>query len=208
MFGDPLKNDKSWETGMIKNYITKKACNGFFAKNDKYTEDTGIPIIWISDFINKFYANIAGLKKVNAKAKDLEKYKVKYGDILFCRSSLNVEGIGKVGIIPRDLNEDIIFECHIIKVSVDITRIIPEFFRILSDTPYFRQQIMKNSKTATMTTIGQEGVVNIKIYVPPIELQKKFASIIEQVERTKQKMRDSLNEMDNHFNALMQRYFE
>lgn len=207
MFGDPVKNDKSWETGMIKNYITEKTCNGFFAKNDQYGVDTGIPVIWISDFINKFYANVTGLKRVNATTKDLEKYKVKYGDILFCRSSLIVEGIGKVGIVPKDLNEDIMFECHIIKVSIDITRIIPEFFRVFSDTPYFRQQIMKNSKTATMTTIGQDGVVNNKIYVPSIELQNKFALIVRQVEQTKQKMRESLDEMDNHFNALMQRFF-
>ena len=32
--------------------------------------------------------------------------------------------------------------------------------------------------------------------------------LVDQVEQTKQKMRDSLDEMDNHFNALMQRYFE
>jgi len=53
------------------------------------------------------------------------------------------------------------------------------------------------------------GILRVlDIPVPPIELQNKFVLIIEQVEKTKQKMRDSLNEMDNHFNALMQRYFE
>jgi len=38
-------------------------------------------------------------------------------------------------------------------------------------------------------------------------LQDKFVNIYEQVEQTKQKMRESLDEMDNHFNALMQRCF-
>ena len=37
--------------------------------------------------------------------------------------------------------------------------------------------------------------------------KNKFVEIFEQVEKTKQKMRASLDEMDNHFNALMQRYF-
>ena len=49
---------------------------------------------------------------------------------------------------------------------------------------------------------------NLEIPVPFIELQNKFVEIIEQVEQTKQKMRASLDEMDNHFNALMQRYFD
>lgn len=53
------------------------------------------------------------------------------------------------------------------------------------------------------------GILRVlDIPVPPVELQNKFVLIIEQVKKTKQKMSDSLNEMDNHFNALMQRYFE
>jgi len=45
------------------------------------------------------------------------------------------------------------------------------------------------------------------IYVPPIKLQNKFVSIVNQTEKLKQNMQESLNQMDNYFNALMQRYF-
>jgi len=57
------------------------------------------------------------------------------------------------------------------------------------------------------SSINQNDVNNFELFLPPINLQNKFASIVEQVEQVKQKMLASLEEMDNHFNALMQRYF-
>jgi len=206
MFGDPEENNKNWHIVKLKECLTTKAINGFFAKNEHYSPD-GVSIIWISDFINKFYADVSNIKRVKVSAKDIAKYKVGYGDVLFCRSSLNVEGIGKAGIVPRDLKADTIFECHIIKLSFDISQLIPEFFRVMSDFSYFRRQIMKHSKTATMTTIGQEGIINSNIILPPIDLQKRFVEVFFYVNETKQKMCASLDEMDNHFNALMQRFF-
>jgi len=48
----------------------------------------------------------------------------------------------------------------------------------------------------------------LDIPAPPIEDQNKFVELINKAEQTKQKMYASLDEMDNYFNALMQRYFE
>ena len=65
----------------------------------------------------------------------------------------------------------------------------------------------KQAKGITMKNLNAGIVQKLKLPIPPIEVQNKFVSILEQVEQTKQKMRTSLAEMDNHFNALMQRYF-
>jgi len=48
----------------------------------------------------------------------------------------------------------------------------------------------------------------LKFPYPPLELQKEFIETKNNIELIKQKMRNSLKEMDNHFNALIQRYFE
>ena len=49
---------------------------------------------------------------------------------------------------------------------------------------------------------------NIIIPIPPIELQTQFAKIVEQTEATKAKMEQSLKELENQFQALMQRAFK
>ena len=74
---------------------------------------------------------------------------------------------------------------------------------------FIRIEILrKSSLGGAQQFLGLQDIKKIDIPVPPIELQNKFASIIEKLERTKQKMRALLNEMDIHFNALTQRYFE
>lgn len=207
MFGDPIKNEKRWVIKRVNDIVINKPNNGYFAKNEEYS-DYGKPIIWISDFIDKFYVDCSNLKKVNIKDADIEKYKVKYGDILFCRSSLNVEGIGKTGIVPRDLPLDTIFECHIIRISLDIKLIIPEFFRAFSNTKFFRDQIMKDAQIATMTTISQRDILNKYVIVPPLELQQKFVDSVQRVKKIKKVQQKSKKEIDTLFSAFMQKAFQ
>ena len=73
----------------------------------------------------------------------------------------------------------------------------------------FLQKILEEKAPESAQKNINLGILRIlDIPVPPIELQNKFVLIVDQVENTKQKMRASLDEMNNHFNALMQRYFE
>jgi type I restriction enzyme S subunit len=72
----------------------------------------------------------------------------------------------------------------------------------------FLQKILEEKAPESAQKNINLGILrNLDIPIPAIELQNKFVEIIEQVEQTKQKMRASLDEMDNHFNALMQGYF-
>jgi len=72
----------------------------------------------------------------------------------------------------------------------------------------FLQKILEEkAPESAQKNINLAILRELDIPVPPIENQDKFVKIINKVEQAKQKMRASLDEMDNHFNALMQRYF-
>ena len=51
-------------------------------------------------------------------------------------------------------------------------------------------------------------IKNLKIPLPPIELQNKFAEIVKQVESMKEHQKESKEQIDNLFNALMQKAFK
>ena len=55
----------------------------------------------------------------------------------------------------------------------------------LSTMDYFRTQIISQSKTATMTTIGQDGILKTDIILPPIDKQKEFCDFVKQVDKSK-----------------------
>lgn len=208
MFGDPALNPNGWDIVELSSIMTEKASNGFFAKNDEYTTHGNAKVMWLGDIINRRYSNIKGLREVNVNGSQLDKYRVKYGDLLFCRSSLNKDGIGKSSAIPKEIDNNIMFECHIIRTSLNLNRCVPEFIQIQSTMPYFRNQIMSNSKTATMTTIGQDGIIKTKVILPDLELQKKFIDIVYHIDKLKFEMEESLKELEDNFNSLMQKAFK
>lgn len=63
-------------------------------------------------------------------------------------------------------------------------------------------------KGATFKEISKTIVEDIKIPVPSIELQQKFAAIAEQIESEKAKIKSAIAETQTLFNALMSEYFE
>jgi len=207
MFGDPKVNPKGWKVIPLSEVINGTASNGFFAKRDEYCEDGNVQILGVVNIVNRMYSNIINLPKTNGTTVDIKKYQVKYGDMLFCRSSLVKEGIGKASIVPRDIPENILFECHVIRLPLNTSKCIPEFIQVLSTTPFFRNQIISQSKTATMTTISQDGILKSMIILPPIRLQQDFLNIVQKVDMSKLTIQQSLDKLEVLRKSLMQEYF-
>ena len=66
----------------------------------------------------------------------------------------------------------------------------------------------KLKTSAGQYTINQNGISEIKITIPPIELQNKFADFVKQVNKLKFEMEKSLKELEDNFNSLMQKAFK
>lgn len=207
MFGDPTDNPMRWDRVNISMVVSGKVSNGFFAKRDDYSDEGNVKVLGVAHVVNRMYSNIENLPATNGTETDVVKYGVKYGDMLFCRSSLVAAGIGKASIVPKNAPNNVLFECHVIRLPLDLGKCVPEFMQVLSTTDYFRNQVISQSKTATMTTIGQEGIMKIDIILPPLELQKQFFQFVEQTEKTKAEVQKSLDELEILKKSLMQKYF-
>lgn len=207
LFGDPEQNPKGWPVVNITEIIGGKVSNGFFAKREAYRDDGNVQVLGVANIVNRMYSNIDSLPRTNATQADEEKYAVKYGDLLFCRSSLVAEGIGKASIVPKGTPRNVLFECHVIRLPLDLQKCIPEFVQALSTTDFFRRQIIAQSKTATMTTIGQDGILKSMIILPPIEHQREFLRFVEQTDKSKLTIQASLDKLEVMKKALMQQYF-
>ena len=207
MFGDPKENPLGWAVVNISEVVGGKVSNGFFAKRDDYVDDGNVGILGVANIVNRMYSKVDELPRTNAEDKDIEKFQVKYGDMLFCRSSLVAEGIGKASIIPEDVQENVLFECHVIRLPLDLNICVPEFMQMMSTMDYFRNQVIAQSKTATMTTIGQDGILKANIILPPIDKQREFYDFVKQVDKLKFEVQKSLDETQLLMDSLMQEYF-
>lgn len=207
LFGEPMDNPMGWDRVNISTVVGGKVSNGFFAKRDDYCDDGNVKVLGVAHVVNRMYSNIEDLPTTNGSETDIAKYGVKYGDMLFCRSSLVAAGIGKASIVPQGTPSNVLFECHVIRLPLDLEKCVPEFMQVLSTTDYFRNQVMSRSKTATMTTIGQDGILTTDIILPPLELQKQFLQFVKQTDKSKFEIKNSLEKLELLKKALMQKYF-
>ena len=207
MFGDPATNPFNWDKINISEVVGDKVSNGFFAKRDDYADDGNVSVMGVAYIVNRMYSQWQDLPRTNGTDKDIEKFEVKYGDMLFCRSSLVAEGIGKASIVPEDVPQNTLFECHVIRLPLDLSKCVPEYMQVFSTMEYFRRQIIAQSKTATMTTIGQDGILKADILLPPMSKQREFYAFVHQVNKSKVAVQKALDETQILFDSLMQKYF-
>ena len=67
--------------------------------------------------------------------------------------------------------------------------------------------ILKETSTVTIAHFTSEKFKEFAIPLPPLPLQKKFASLVERIGKLRGKQRESERELENLFHALMQKYF-
>jgi type I restriction enzyme S subunit len=72
---------------------------------------------------------------------------------------------------------------------------------------YYRQLqniIQPAVNQASFTTVN---FLNLSIPVPPLEIQEQFASFVEQTDKSKLAIQNSLEKLETLKKALMQKYF-
>jgi type I restriction enzyme S subunit len=64
-----------------------------------------------------------------------------------------------------------------------------------------------NRTTAGQSNIGMEGLGQIRVPLPPLPLQQKFAHIVHNYERRRAQQRESARQAEHLFQSLLQRAF-
>lgn len=201
MFGDCLEEEGS---GVLNDFLARPLSNGSFEINKFY--GSGTPVIWVDDLYHTTTIDIGHLRRAKLSEPAIQKYSLLEGDLLFTRSSLVREGIGRINIVPR-LRERTAFECHIIRARVDQKKVDPFYVLGLYRSAYGRRFIMSRANTATMTTIGQSAIGELPCPVPPLRLQQQFADLVRRFECLRAQQREAERQAEHLFQTLLHRAF-
>ena len=208
MFGDPVTNPMGWEVRSLGNLAVRKPNNGVFRRNHEYSEslDSGLPVVWVVELFRGNRIDVSESRRLEATQTEIEKYGLLPGDLLFCRSSLKLDGIAYNNVFLGE-REEALFECHLIRVSPRTDVVNSMFLNLQLRSVPMRALLKSKSKTATMTTIDQKALSSVVVVVPPLDLQHRFAAIAESVEQQKASQRAHLAELDTLFASLQSRAF-
>ena len=205
MFGDPVTNPMGWEVKPLNELLGEKSTNGAYYPKDAYSS-VGTRMVHMA---NAFYGvvNPNKVKRVDAPLADIEKYGLLPTDILVSRRSLNYEGSAKPCLIP-ETDEPLIFESSLIRVRPDRERVLTIYlFHYLLNDRARAKYVFPLVTRSTISGISQSNLMKVKVVLPPLDLQLRFAAVVESIEQQKASQGAHLDELDTLFASLQSRAF-
>ena len=200
MFDLPNSNKYNFKLGTIRDYVSSIQ----YGTSKPATLNGRYKYLRMNNITYDGYLDISDLKTIDLSDSEFEKFSVKYGDVLFNRTN-SPELVGKTCVF--NLNTPMIIAGYIIKVQLN-NKVLPEYISTMLNTSYGKKILYNISKKSIgQANINAQELQNIKILIPPIELQNKFAEFVKQVDKSKVELQKSIDETQLLFDSLMDRYF-
>lgn len=122
--------------------------------------------------LNNDYASSANIK-------DDEQYRLKYGDFLFARMGATV---GKTYAYTFG---DQIYAGYLIRYRLNLEKILPEYLFAFTRLNCYWKWVSINQNGAAQPGINAKKYGSLYVPVPPIEEQKKFIELSQQIDKSK-----------------------
>ena len=194
--------DGNWENTSFQSLFSFK--NGINASKEQY--GSGTKFINVLDIINNSngitFDSIIG--SVQISGKEIEKNIVKYGDVLFQRSSETREEVGQSNVYLS--HEPVVFGGFVIRGTAQ-KEYDPIFMNSVLKTEKLRDQITQLSGGSTRFNIGQDSLNKIFVDLPNLEEQTKIASFLSQVDEKINQLTQKHSLLSQYKQGMMQKLF-
>lgn len=201
MFGDININNKKWREDILKNQIT--IIGGYAFKSSEF-KDKGIPVLRIGN-INAGYFRNKDLKFWNEE-KNLERYLLYPNDIVISLTgTVGKEDYGNVCILKDDFEKYYLNQRN---AKLELENTLNKYFITFAlKTPEIKRRLTGVSRGVRQANISNKDIENLKIPIPPIELQNQFAYIVKQIDKQKFNYEKNLEQAQKLMDTLMNQYF-
>lgn len=203
MFGDPILNPLGWDTKTLLDI-----CESIVDcphSTPKYTnENTGFMCIRTTIIKkNKLLWDDIEYIAEDEFNQRIKRRKPKMGDIVYSREGAI---LGIAAIIDRDY--DVALGQRLMLLSPENSICKSEFLCVAMNFETFLNKALEKVGGSASPHINVGDIKVFKMIVPPLELQKEFADFVKKVDKLKFELENSLKELEDNFNSLMQRAFK
>lgn len=202
MFGDLTGNQRRWDTFTLEECFDITSSKRILKSEWKAK---GIPFLRVRDMVQ-----LAATGKTESEFFVSEEFYASLNDS---------DGIPQQGDILMSATSTL-GKCHVVSKGerfyfkdADVLRfrprkeMNPRFFMEEMKTAYIQEQISRTLGITTVAHFTIKAAKTIYMRYPRIELQDEFASLVEQTDKSKSTIQQSLDKLELLKKALMQKYF-
>ena len=179
MFGDPYYNPKGWHQATL-NKVCYYIKDGPHKSLQDLGEGNGHPFISVRNIINgKIDFSTAKYISDSDYDEAIRKCHPEKGDILYSKGGTT--GIAKL----IDIDVEFANWVHVAVLKFDKNKINGVFFENMLNSDYCYTQSQRLTKGIANRDLVLSAMAKIELFVPPIDLQNKFADFVAQVDKSK-----------------------
>ena len=202
MFGDPIRNTMGWPICELSE------CIQFLTSGSrgwaKYFTDEGEYFITIKN-VKNCRITLDGVQHIippnNAEAK---RTKVHEGDLLI---SITAD-LGRTGVVTKEIAEHGGYiNQHLTCIRIDQEVARPLYVAYYMESEAGKCQFQSKNQSAVKAGLNFNAINSLRFMLPPIELQDRFIEFIEQTDKSKFEIQQSLEKLEILKKSLMQQYF-
>lgn len=200
MFGDVIRNSKSWEIRVLADIASSRL--GKMLDTKQQTGECSYP--YLANFnVQWFRFNTENLNQMDFNEEDRIEFELQNGDLLVCEGG----EIGRCAVWHNEI-QPCFFQKALHRVRCNRQIVHPDYlgwwFKYNCDHDGFAA--IAGAK-ATIAHLPGVKLKQLRVAIPPLELQEQFAAFVEQANKSKVTVQKALDEAQLLFDSLMQKYF-
>ena len=202
LFGDPVINSKGWPVCELSEYIQ------FLTSGSRgwaqYFTESGEYFITIKN-VKNCRITLDDVQHVvppdNAEAK---RTRVHEGDLLI---SITAD-LGRTGVVTKDIADyGGYINQHLTCIRLNKDAVRPLYVAYYMESEAGKSQFQSKNQSAVKAGLNFNSINSLRLMVPPVELQDEFIAFVEQTDKSKSAIQQSLDKLELLKKALMQKYF-
>ena len=207
MFGKGAEQD--WDVVELDSLVKKRRNairTGPFGSqllHSEFTEKGPVAVLGIDNVVKNHFSWDERRFITYEKYRELKRYTVFPNDLLISIMAT----CGRCAIVPRDIGPAINTK-HLCCITVEESMCLPIYLHsCLLRNSDVRRQLGVSGRGAIMPGLNMELIKRLKIPVPSLSLQEKFAAIVQKFERIRRHGREATRQAEHLFQTLLQRAF-
>ena len=200
MFGDPVTNPKGWKLSTVGN-IASRVTDG-----DHHTpkrSQSGIKLLSARNILH------GEIDLTNTDFVEQEEYERMIKRCHPEREDILISCSGSIGRVARiTFKEPVVLVRSAALVKPNKSLIHPIFLENFLKTPQLHRKMVQSAKSSSQANLFQKPIRDLSTFLPPLPLQRRFATIVESVEQQKSRLGAHLAELDTLFASLQDRAFK